>query len=148
MKIRFAQINDYKIIAQNTVNLAGESENKNISQKIALEGVKSIILNKNKGFILIAEENKEIIGQLMITYEWSDWSNKNIWWIQSLYVVKEWRKKGIFTQLLKKVEKLALKNNIKTIRLYVHKENKTAINVYKNLEMVKAPYHIYELIFD
>lgn len=35
-------------------------------------------------------------AELLVTFEWSDWRNAQYWWIQSLYVVPEHRRKGIF----------------------------------------------------
>ncbi len=144
MNIRKAKLTDSKKIAEFNVLIAKESENLEISYETTAKALKKLIKEKNKGFYLVAKENNKIIGQLMITYEWSDWSNQDFWWIQSVYVDKKFRKKGVFKNLLKKVKELAKLENVSKIRLYVHKENKNAINVYNAVDMKKKDYIIYE----
>ena len=145
MKIRNAVLRDSKIIAENNLMLAEESENKNINYKTVLEGVKAVITDRTKGFYLVVEENNEIIGQMMITFEWSDWQNKNIWWLQSIYIPKPWRMKGVFKQLFITIKDLALKNNVKTLRLYVHSNNIKAKKVYNQVKMIKKSYDFYQI---
>ena len=84
--------------------MAKETEEKILEKNVTREGVEAVLNNESKGFFLLAEENKgenEICGQLMITYEWSDWRNKNIWWIQSVFVDKNYRNKKVFSKLFK-----------------------------------------------
>ena len=145
MKIRNAVIDDSKIIAENNLMLAKESEGKHIKYKTVLEGVKNVITDLKKGFYLVVEENNEIIGQMMITYEWSDWQNRNIWWLQSVYINNSWRKKGVFKQLLKNIKERALENNVDTLRLYVHSNNIEAKQVYHQVKMIKKSYDFYQI---
>jgi len=145
MLIRNATLNDAEIIAENNLLLAQESENIRIKHEMVIEGVKTIITDEQKGFYLVVENRNEIIGQMMITFEWSDWRNKNIWWLQSVYVRKGWRRKGIFTQLLKTIKQRALEHNVDVLRLYVHKNNKNAKKTYQQLKMIKEPYDIYQM---
>ncbi|MEM4259131.1 MAG: GNAT family N-acetyltransferase [Candidatus Thermoplasmatota archaeon] len=107
-------------------------------------GVKNLLSDIQKGFYIVAEQSHEIIGQLMITYEWSDWKNTTQWWIQSVYVQKKWRKQGLFTNLLQFTRELAVKQNIKILRLYVHADNHNAIQVYNQSGFEKQPYIIYQ----
>jgi GNAT superfamily N-acetyltransferase len=146
MKIRNAILKDSKSIAENNLLLAKESEDINIEYKTVLEGVKNIITDKQKGIYLIAEENNKIIGQIMITYEWSDWQNKNIWWLQSIYIPKSWRKKGVFKKLLKTIKERAIKNKVDTLRLYVYSNNINAKKVYNQVKMIKKSYDFYQII--
>lgn len=143
MNIRFATLNDAETIAKNSVLLAKESEDLDVTLNETLNGVKGILNDPVKGFYLVAEDKGDIIGELMITYEWSDWRGKNMWWIQSAYVDKTWRKKGVFKQLVEEVKKLAKENNVDIIRLYVHNENKNAMKVYDRIGMKKC-YTVYE----
>lgn len=140
MIIRKATLDDAESIAENNIKLALESESSKLTYKKTLNGVKSLIENPSKGFYIVTEENKSIIGQLMITFEWSDWQNKNIWWLQSIYVKKNFRKKGVFKKLIEKTKKLASENNVNLLRLYVFKKNKTAIDVYKKIGFQKSEY--------
>lgn len=145
MNIRIGRLEDVKDIAKNNCLLAKESENIDISYEITLSGVKNVITDSSKGFYLVAFENSFMIGQLMITFEWSDWRNKNIWWIQSVYVNKKNRKKGVFKQMIKYIKDEAKKNNVDTLRLYVFKSNINAIKSYKKIEMLREPYYIFKL---
>ncbi len=145
MIIRKANINDAETIAENNVKLAYESEGLKISYETTLEGVKSVLSDPTKGFYLVAEKDNEIIGELMITFEWSDWRSKNIWWIQSVYVKESWRRKNVFKILVEKTKKIAIENDVSIIKLYVHSENKKAITAYNRVGMKKTPYEVYEL---
>ena len=61
-------------------------------------------LYRGDTYDFVAELNGEVIGQLMLTYEWSDWRNGMVWWFQSVYVMAEWRGRGVFTALFRHVE--------------------------------------------
>jgi GNAT superfamily N-acetyltransferase len=145
MNIRLAKLDDAETIAQQNILLAKESEHTILDPKLALVGVKNLLLDKNKGFYLVAEQDGKIIGQIMITFEWSDWKNTMMWWIQSVYVQKNWRKKGVFSKLLKYIENMAREQKIIILRLYVHAKNTKAMQVYEKIGMKKQPYSIYQL---
>ena len=145
IKIRAATINDAEKIAKDNLLLTIESEKLKIDYKKTLNAVKSILTDESKGFLIVAEKNKDIVGHLMITYEWSDWQNKNMWWIQSVYVDKNHRKQGIFSEMVEHIKNMALKNNVDLIRLYAHEENMNAIKAYEKTNMIKKPYVIYEI---
>lgn len=145
MIIRLADYYDAEQIANNNILLAKESENIKISNYTVLAGVKELLKDSLKGFYVVALEENEIIGQLMVTFEWSDWRNTNIWWLQSVYVKKDYRRKGIFKHLIKEIKKMAKKNNIQIIRLYVYNKNIAAKEVYKKVKMEKKSYEIFEL---
>ena len=56
----------------------------------------------------------------MVTFEWSDWRNAYFWWIQSVYVAPEFRRKGVYRLLESSVKSQALqKGDVCGIRLYV-----------------------------
>jgi len=145
MFIRLATLDDAKNIAENNVLLANESENLEIPFETTLDGIKGVISDPGKGFYLIVEEDDIIIGQMMITFEWSDWKNKTIWWLQSVYVKENYRIKGIFKHLIKEMNNMASENNVDIIRLYVHNDNINAIQTYRHMGMKKKPYTIYQL---
>ena len=84
--IRTAQPKDIAIIAANNIAMALETENKTLDKNIITPGVTAIINDRNKGIYWVMEINGELAGQLMITYEWSDWRNGTMWWIQSVFV--------------------------------------------------------------
>jgi len=146
--IRKAKLEDLERIVDFNIQMAKETEEKILEKNVAREGVKAVLNNELKGFFLLAEENKvekKICGQLMITFEWSDWRNKNIWWIQSVFVDKNYRNRKVFSKLFKSVTKRALsEKEVGGLRLYVEKHNDSAKQVYESLGMKKTPYEIYE----
>ena len=146
--IRKAKLEDLERIVDFNIQMAKETEGKILDKNIVRIGVKVVLENKIKGFYLMAEDNqgtKTLGGQLMVTFEWSDWRNKNIWWIQSVYVDKKYRNKKVFSQLYRTVTKMALsEKSVGGLRLYVEKHNNSAKQVYESLGMKKTPYEIYE----
>lgn len=143
--VRRATIQDAETLAQNNLSLAQESEETTIGYDTALAGVLTLLRDTTKGFFLVAEEQGEIIGQMMITFEWSDWRNRVIWWLQSVYVHPKSRKKGVFTRMVKQITQEAKSQDVKKLRLYVHRNNTPAIQVYERLGMEQQPYIIYEM---
>ena len=148
MQMRRATTKDASAIINHNIQLAKESEDEHLDPLIAKQGVHTLFSHPEKGFYLIAEENDTIIGQLMITFEWSDWRNQDIWWIQSIYVQKEYREKGVFTALYKEIQKQAKQHHIPLLRLYVHKDNEHAQQVYDKKGMKKGTYIFYETIVE
>jgi GNAT superfamily N-acetyltransferase len=111
-------------------------------------GVAALIKSPARGTYFVAEEKGEVVGQLLITYEWSDWRNGNFWWIQSVYVREEFRGKGIFRALFEHVHRLAKKrSDVCGLRLYVEANNASAQKTYTRLGMKKTFYEMYETDF-
>lgn len=145
MNIRKALNKDIDVIARYNYNLAYETENKILNMNILTKGVEAIIKDENKGIYNVCEINGEVVGQIMYTFEWSDWRNGTFLWIQSVYVNKEFRGMGVFKALYKFIRDIADNdNNICGIRLYVEKENTIAKKTYKNIGMKECNYYIYE----
>ena len=144
INIREAQKDDLAVLVQNNHALAEETENLQLNDDVLREGIVQA-LKREECHYFIAEVNKKVVGQTMITYEWSDWRNGNIWWIQSVYVHHEYRKQGIFRALFRHIESLA-KNNpqVKAIRLYVMHNNDVGKSTYQNLGMNDSGYIVYE----
>ena len=144
IKIRHASINDIPVLAQNNQALARETENIQLHSEILLAGI-STALKREDCHYFVAVLNGEVVGQTMITYEWSDWRNGVMWWIQSVYVQPEYRKKGIFRSLFKHIEHLAKNHSdVKALRLYVMGNNLSGKNTYKTLGMQDSGYIVYE----
>jgi GNAT superfamily N-acetyltransferase len=96
----------------------------------------------------VAEVDGTVVGQLMVTYEWSDWRNGNFWWIQSVYVEREYRGKGVFKSLYDHVLSLARRQKDSCgLRLYVEKHNRRARKIYEDLGMKETDYLLYEIDF-
>lgn len=145
MNIRKALNKDIDVIARYNYNLAYETENKILDMNILTRGVEAIIKDESKGIYHVCEINGEVVGQIIYTFEWSDWRNGIFLWIQSAYVNKEFRGMGVFKALYKFIRDIADNdNNICGIRLYVEKENTIAKKTYKNIGMKECNYYIYE----
>jgi len=129
--------------------MALETEGKTLDYITLKQGVSEVLSDPLKGFYLIALFSGTVVGQLMITSEWSDWRNGYFWWIQSVYVKPENRLHGIYRALNEEVLSLAKNNgNICGIRLYVDRDNTIAQRVYHNLGMSTSNYDMYEIEFD
>jgi ribosomal protein S18 acetylase RimI-like enzyme len=148
VRIRRAALPDAKIIANFNSAMAKETEHLTLDRKRLLRGVKVLLEDPSKGYYILAEVDGRIAGQLMITYEWSDWRAAMFWWIQSVYVEPEFRGTGIFSQLFRYVERGAQKKkSVCGIRLYVEHDNARAKRTYEHLGMKQANYGMYEIDF-
>ena len=115
-----------------------ESEGMVLCLETVTKGIQAALnAPDTKGQVWVSEnENGTLMGSLMITYEWSDWRNGWIWWIESVYVPAEYRKCGVFKSLYNHMKDLVSQNaELKGIRLYVDKRNISAQKVYEALGM-------------
>jgi ribosomal protein S18 acetylase RimI-like enzyme len=145
IQISRAIIENANILADFNVKMAKETENKELNFDKVLNATKEVFLSNDKGFYLKAIYNGKIVGSMLITYEWSDWRNGFFWWIQSVYVLNEYRNKGIFKSLYNYARNLAKeKKDVCGLRLYVDKDNEAAQNVYKKLGMYETNYLLFE----
>ena len=148
MKITQPGIEDINSLVDFNIKMAKETENKILNKKIVTKGVSEVLTDTTLGYYVIAKNKNTILGSLMITYEWSDWRNGMFWWIQSVYVEKEYRQQGVYKQMFSYIKDKALKDNSCTgIRLYVEQENKIAQSVYTKLEMKETHYKLFEIDF-
>jgi GNAT superfamily N-acetyltransferase len=146
ISVREATLPDVPIIADFNVRLARESENLALDPARVETGVRAMLTDSAKGIYYVAEIGGVMAGQLMITYEWSDWRNGLIWWIQSVYVKPEFRRAGVFRALFRHVQGLArVQADVCTLRLYVHAENAHAHRSYERMGMSLTKYQVYEL---
>lgn len=146
MKIRQAELSDAQVIADFNVRLALETEDLRLAPDRVAAGVATLLKDPAKGVYYLAEVDGAVGGQLMITYEWSDWRNGNLWWIQSVYVKQEFRRLGVFRALFHHVQALAqARKDVPAIRLYVHAENVRAHESYQRLGMKRTKYEVFEL---
>jgi ribosomal protein S18 acetylase RimI-like enzyme len=146
IKIRKAALADLSVISDFNVRLAQESESLALDAARVADGVRAVLTDSAKGMYYVAEVAGAVAGQVMITYEWSDWRNGNIWWIQSVYVKPEFRRAGVFRALFHHLHSLAeTQKDVCTLRLYVHAENARACQSYERLGMARTKYEIFEL---
>jgi ribosomal protein S18 acetylase RimI-like enzyme len=147
--IRKAAPEDAPAIARFNIAMAMETEGKTLKPEEIEPGVRGLFDKPEYGFYLMAEtEAGEVAGSLMITFEWSDWRNGVIWWIQSVYVMPEHRRKGVYRAMYSHVKTLASRQtDVCGIRLYVEKENRTAQRTYSTLGMEGTHYRVFEEMF-
>ncbi len=146
IRIREAAPADGPAVAEFNMLLARESEGLHLDAASVRAGVKAVLTDRAKGIYFLAEADGAVVGQTKITYEWSDWRNGNIWWIQSVYVKPEFRRAGVFRALFNHVRALAkARTEVCTIRLYVHGDNTRACQSYQRLGMARTRYEVFEL---
>jgi len=144
---RFADKQDADSIVQFNRAMARETENKELDRNIITAGVRELLANPNLGFYVVAEIDNTLVGGLMVTTEWSDWRNGRFWWIQSVYIVPNHRRKGIYRRLYEFVKAQAADNeNVCGFRLYVEKDNVPAQKTYESLGMSETYYKMYEAL--
>jgi GNAT superfamily N-acetyltransferase len=149
LSVRLSVPSDVSIIAEFNAAIAKETEGIELDRERLRKGVEAILADLSKGLYYIVESNRIIVGQLMITYEWSDWRNATFWWIQSVYVRPEYRRQGVFLTLYRYIESIAkLRGDICGIRLYVEKENDRAQKTYQALGMKHSHYEMMEMDVD
>jgi ribosomal protein S18 acetylase RimI-like enzyme len=125
--------------------MAWETEQKTLDESVLCKGVAALIADHNKGFYLVAEQDNNVVGSLMVTTEWSDWRNGVFWWVQSVYISPDFRRQGVYAQLYAEVKILAeQQQNVCGFRLYVEKENLIAQKTYESLGMEQSHYLMYE----
>jgi len=148
LTIRTARVEDAALIAEYNAALARETENLELEPSRLLAGVRSVLEDRSKGFYLVAEVDGRSAGQLMLTFEWSDWRNGMFWWIQSVFVEPELRKKGVFRALYREAMERARKDpSVCGLRLYVVAENRRALSAYESMGMQRTPYQVCETDF-
>ena len=144
MEISIGTYNDIEAITGFQIAMALESEGTVLDSERVHNGVTAVMEDESKGTYIVARIEGRPVASLMITREWSDWNNRWYWWIQSVYVMPEYRGKGIFKAMYTKVIEIAKEQNIAQVRLYVDRYNTNAQKVYQKLGMEECHYLMYE----
>ena len=143
--IRSASQEDVRTLIEFNQAMAMETEGKVLPDDVISNGVKRIFDHPESGFYIVCEDLNMIVGSLMVTFEWSDWRNGYFWWIQSVYVRPEWRRRGIFRQLYSHIKQKALEQpDVCGLRLYVEKNNRNAHATYNTMGMKETDYLLFE----
>jgi ribosomal protein S18 acetylase RimI-like enzyme len=146
--VRDARADDLLTLVDFNIAMALETENKVLLRERVQPGVQALFLQPEYGFYLIAEVEAQIVGSLMITNEWSDWRNGMFWWVQSVYVKPDFRRRGVYRALYTAVKERAQKNPaVCGCRLYVEKDNLAAQETYRRLGMKELHYKMFEELF-
>lgn len=143
--VRDATDADIAFLTDANAAMALETERKVLDRDTLQRGVHAVFAQPQRGFYLIAQRGSRVVGCLLVTREWSDWRNGDWWWLQSVYVVPEARRSGVFRALYSEVERRAHEaSDVVGLRLYVEQENTRAQATYKTLGMSPACYDLYE----
>ena len=175
LKVRRAERHDVPALVEFNRAMARETEGKDISPGLLTRGVENLLKAPVYGFYVVAEHTPpaaesetggpssaeapgppaggspgaaEIVGSLMVTFEWSDWRNGLFWWIQSVYVRPDFRRRGVFRALYDFLKQLAARPGYRGyvcgFRLYVERHNTAAQQTYERLGMSETYYKMYE----
>ncbi|MCS6977813.1 MAG: GNAT family N-acetyltransferase [Gemmatales bacterium] len=146
LAIRHATPADHGIVVAFNLALAEESEGKRLDRSAVEVGVAAVLQDPAKGVYYLAESERGVVGQTMITYEWSDWRNGWFWWIQSVYVVPSARRQGVFRRLYRHIEDEARSRpDVIGLRLYYEVNNLPAIHTYQALGFMPTSYGVLEI---
>lgn len=142
--VRKADPGDGPVIIEFQKKMAWETEKLSLDNVTVSKGVIAVFRDRSRGQYYVAETGNTVIASLLITYEWSDWRNCNVWWFQSVYVIKEHRRNGIFRKMYTFIKEEAEKQDIAGLRLYVETNNTVARKTYESLGMSSEHYSFYE----
>ena len=142
--IEIGNAEDIADIARFQVAMAMESEGTTLNLERVTRGVTMAMADDAKGRYIVARIDGKAVGSLMLTREWSDWNCQWYWWIQSVYVEPQHRKKGVYKAMYSKVKEMAQAENVSQVRLYVDKTNTSAQHAYQCLGMNETHYLMYE----
>ncbi|HEY0370780.1 MAG TPA: GNAT family N-acetyltransferase, partial [Thermoanaerobaculia bacterium] len=142
---REAKPSDVAAIVDFQIAMARETEELDLDRDVCTRGVQALFEDASRGRYFVAESDGAVIASLMITYEWSDWRNGTVWWIQSVYVIPEFRRRGVYAGLYQHVKTMVeAEPSIRGIRLYVDNRNTSAQEVYARLGMEGEHYRVFE----
>ena len=144
ISIRKATPSDASPIIDFQLKMAWETEQMTLRQETVTKGVNAVFADPSRGQYYVADADGLVVASLLITYEWSDWRNCNVWWFQSVYVLPEFRRQGIFRKMYTFIKDQAIEQGIAGLRLYVETGNTRARKTYESLGMNSEHYSFYE----
>jgi GNAT superfamily N-acetyltransferase len=147
LSVRPATLADLDAIVTGNLKLAEESEGVQLDPAVLRVGITALLEGRAPGQYWAAESSGRVVGQMLITHEWSDWRNRMVWWIQSVYVAADMRRSGVLKALYAHVRQEALTSGVGGLRLYVHTANNRAQAAYAALGMNGDHYRVFEDMF-
>jgi len=146
LTLRRAAVSDLEVLVAFNAALAWETEHKRLRPSVLTVGVRAVLADPAKGFYTVAENDRgEVVGQMMVTFEWSDWRNGWFWWVQSVYVRDDARRGGVFRALYREVQRQAAGDPaVIGLRLYVEADNGRARDTYRAMGMSLTTYGMME----
>lgn len=145
--VRRATLDDLPVLVAGNLAMAAETEQLQLDPAVLTAGVRAALDDPQRGAYWVLEQAGHVQAQLMITYEWSDWRNRLVWWIQSVYVAPEARGQGLYRALYEAVLQEAEAAGAGGVRLYVDTTNVRAQEVYARLGMNGDHYRVFEKMF-
>ncbi|HNV24624.1 MAG TPA: N-acetyltransferase [Nitrospira sp.] len=154
LRIRQATLQDLDVLTTFSAAMALETEHRHLDLLRLRLGTQAVMERPERGQYYVADLRQDAsadtvtIGQLLITYEWSDWRNAQFWWIQSVYVDPAWRHQGVYRAMHGAVMTLAQSRaDVCGVRLYVEGDNTIAQGVYERVGLTPSSYRIFESDF-
>lgn len=149
IQIRKGKPEDLETIAGFQMAMASETENIELDKTTLNKGITAIFDNPSLGQYFVAEADGKIIASMMTTFEWSDWRNSMVWWLQSVYVLPEFRRMGIFRKMYAHVKQEVISRpEVSGIRLYMVTTNRKAAATYEAVGMDGNRYRMFEWMKD
>jgi GNAT superfamily N-acetyltransferase len=142
--VRDARPSDATIIAEFNARLAQETEGKILDCGELARGVAALISDPAKGRYFLACDGDDVLGQVALSFEWSDWRDGWFWWLQSVYVRADARGRGVFRTLHQHVIDAARAAGALGLRLYVERDNENGKRTYEALGMTPTSYLVFE----
>jgi GNAT superfamily N-acetyltransferase len=147
--IRPARTDDVDALVRFSAAMALETEGRRLDETRLRQGTQAVLDSPARGFYTVAElmdrSPRLVVGQLLVTFEWSDWRNATFWWIQSVYVDAAWRRRGVYRKMHESVlEQARRQGDVCGIRLYVEEANAVAKTVYEKVGLGDSSYHVFE----
>jgi ribosomal protein S18 acetylase RimI-like enzyme len=147
LHIRRARAGDLEALVEGNLALARDTESVRLDPETLRTGIRAVLEGRAPGAYWVIEDAGAVVAQTMVTYEWSDWRNADVWWIQSVHVHPEHRRRGLFRRLYAHVRAEARRQGAAGLRLYVDTTNTRAQAVYAALGMSGDHYRVYEDMF-
>ncbi len=147
--VRQATEEDLDTLVRFSAAMALETEGRRLDEARLRQGTQAVLGSPARGFYMVAEVTgrspRLVVGQLLVTYEWSDWRNATFWWIQSVYVDSAWRRQGVYRRMHEGILRQAREQgDVCGVRLYVEGENAVAKTVYAKVGLNASSYHVFE----
>jgi GNAT superfamily N-acetyltransferase len=148
IRVRLATAEDAEFLVRGNAEMALETEHLSLDLDRLRDGVHAVFEQPSRGVYYVAEVDGRRAGQMLITYEWSDWRNGVFWWIQSVHVEKAFRRQGVFRAIYSHVENGARATpGVCGLRLYVENSNNRGQSTYESVGMTRTAYQLFETDF-
>lgn len=145
LTIRAATAADIPVLRDGAMALAIEAEHTTVDRATVELGLAAAVADRTKARYWVAEADGRVVGMLMVTYEWSDWSNGWVWWLQSVYVFPAYRRRGVMSRLINHARAEArAEGGVVRLRLYVHDTNDRGRATYRALGFQPTAYRVME----